>query len=257
LAPSFHAHETGTGKSLLILHGFLGGARQFLPLADALGTQFHCLIPDLPGHGLTPWDPKLTSLAQLADQLYAWVTSRTNGPVQVLGHSMGGYIAAALAARHPGAVSQLHLLHSTTFPDTPQRQQDRNRALTFIARHGTRPYIRAFMQKLFHAPEEAWTKDALSHAERIGEAALTGYLAMMRDRPGYTEALSAQPLETRFLIGVHDGIVPPERNREEVTKMVGATAVALPAAGHMAMYEDFAGWVAWMEDRPLPDQPSS
>jgi pimeloyl-ACP methyl ester carboxylesterase len=65
------------------------------------------LIPDLPGYGRSSWPAEPLSLEGHADHLAAWLAARGDGPVQVLGHSMGGVIGLLLAERHPELVRAL------------------------------------------------------------------------------------------------------------------------------------------------------
>ncbi len=59
------------------------------------------LVPDLPGYGRSPWPETPPTLAAVADHLAGWLGDRGEGPVAVVGHSMGGVVATLLAERHP------------------------------------------------------------------------------------------------------------------------------------------------------------
>jgi pimeloyl-ACP methyl ester carboxylesterase len=65
------------------------------------------LVPDLPGYGRSPWPAEPLGLDEHADHLAAWLGGRDKGPVQVVGHSMGGVVGLLLAERHPGLVRTL------------------------------------------------------------------------------------------------------------------------------------------------------
>jgi 3-oxoadipate enol-lactonase len=95
--------EGGEGPPLLLVHGFGGAAWNFSELAPLLAGR-RLIIPDLPGHGASsPLPaPTLTGFADVLCELL-------DGPVDVLGHSMGGVVALRLAERHPLLVRRLVL----------------------------------------------------------------------------------------------------------------------------------------------------
>jgi len=96
-------YEGGDGPPLLLLHGFGGAAWNFSELAPLLAGR-RLLIPDLPGHGRS--DPlPAPSMSAFADVVAALL----DGPVGVVGHSMGGVVALRLAERHPHLVRGLVL----------------------------------------------------------------------------------------------------------------------------------------------------
>src|SRR3954452_23723346 len=95
--------EGGEGPPLLLLHGFGGAAWNFAELVPLLRGR-RLIVPDLPGHGGSSPLPA-TSLAAFADVVAAML----EGPVDVVGHSMGGVVALRLAERHPALVRRLVL----------------------------------------------------------------------------------------------------------------------------------------------------
>lgn len=95
--------EGGEGPPLLLVHGFGGAAWNFSELAPLLPGR-RLIVPDLPGHGASSPLPAPT-LAGFADVL----AELLDGPVDVLGHSLGGVVALRLAERHPALVRRLVL----------------------------------------------------------------------------------------------------------------------------------------------------
>jgi pimeloyl-ACP methyl ester carboxylesterase len=96
--------ERGEGPPLLLIHGYGGSAWNFSELAPLLPGR-RLLIPDLPGHGASAPLPSSASLAGYADALAATLP----GPVDVLGHSLGGVVALRLAERRPDLVRSIVL----------------------------------------------------------------------------------------------------------------------------------------------------
>lgn len=103
--------EAGRGEPVLYVHGFTGMKENWLPLLGAMGRQRLHLAPDLPGWGESVRGEGLDyGYAEQARRLAEFIDARIGGPVDVVGHSMGGGIAAVLAARHPDKVRRLVLL---------------------------------------------------------------------------------------------------------------------------------------------------
>ena len=76
-----------------------GAAIAYQPLASALPTEWDVLAAELPGHDPVHPDESLRPMDEVLDQLADEVLARTDGPVAVYGHCLGGATAAALALR--------------------------------------------------------------------------------------------------------------------------------------------------------------
>jgi pimeloyl-ACP methyl ester carboxylesterase len=100
----------GAGKApLLLLHGLLGSGRNWQTagagLAEAAdGRNVWAL--DMRNHGKSPWNDVMTYDAMVADVL-CWLDAQGMAAVDLMGHSMGGKVAMALACRHPERVRRL------------------------------------------------------------------------------------------------------------------------------------------------------
>jgi len=85
----------------LLLHGALGSGRQMAPLGALLGHDLPC--PDLIGHGsLAHLDAPMTM-----EKMVAQVAAIIKHPTDIIGYSMGGYIALIVAAKHPEKVRRV------------------------------------------------------------------------------------------------------------------------------------------------------
>ena len=111
--------------AVLVLHGLTGSPRSVAGLADALaGAGFEVEAPLLPGHGTSPEDLagcRWADWVGAAEDSYAALTRRTPGPVVAVGLSMGGALAASVAASHP-AVAGLATINPLVDPPAPAFQ---------------------------------------------------------------------------------------------------------------------------------------
>lgn len=103
-----HMIDHGTQSdlpTLLIAHGLYGSARNWGVIARRLSDDRRVVAVDMRNHGASDWQPS-HSYPDLAADL-AEVCEALPGPVDVLGHSMGGKAAMALALTYPDQVNRL------------------------------------------------------------------------------------------------------------------------------------------------------
>ena len=95
-------------RRAVFLHGLFGRGKNFTTVAQGLLPETQSLLLDLPNHGQSGWTAGF-SYAEQADLVAAYLRSNfaAAGPVDVVGHSMGGKVAMVLALRHPDLVRRL------------------------------------------------------------------------------------------------------------------------------------------------------
>lgn len=94
---------------LLLIHGSGAAGSFWSPVVPALAGHHHVVRVDLPGCGQSPPAPSYEVPAQ-ADRVAAVLDDLDLGPVTVVGHSGGGYVATALTERRPDLVRSLALV---------------------------------------------------------------------------------------------------------------------------------------------------
>lgn len=101
------AFETvGSGAPLLVLHGLFGSSTNWRGVARQLADTHTVHSVDLRNHGASPWSDSM-DYAEMADDVMQLMDRLALNEAAVLGHSMGGKTAMALALRHPQRVSRL------------------------------------------------------------------------------------------------------------------------------------------------------
>lgn len=98
--------EAGSGPPLVILHGLFGSGRNWTRVARQLGAAWQVYALDLRNHGESPWSDDVSYSAMAGDVL-AFLDRQGIGQATVVGHSMGGKTAMALALEHPERVRDL------------------------------------------------------------------------------------------------------------------------------------------------------
>ncbi|ARB29260.1 alpha/beta hydrolase [Pseudomonas tolaasii] len=114
----FHYVDEGKGPPLVMIHGLMGSSRNLTyALSGQLRERFRVITLDRPGSGYsTRHSGTAADLPAQARQIAAFIKTLDLDKPLVLGHSLGGAIALALALDHPHAVSGLILVAPLTHP---------------------------------------------------------------------------------------------------------------------------------------------
>jgi pimeloyl-ACP methyl ester carboxylesterase len=242
----------GSGPSLLLIMGYAGTMETWDPLfVDALARHYRVVIFDNAGTGATRALPGPLTIDAMAAQTSALIDALRLGRTDVLGWSMGGMIAQALAVTHPGQVRRLVLCAS--FPGTgrivkpPQKQID---ALTSGNPQTTSaalfPADQAFAFDAMSAelslyPAHATASAATTAAQ--GSASLQWFAG--RDAGGRETARIAAP--TLIADGAVDRLDAPFNDHVLAGVIRHSTLLLYPDAGHAFLFQEGAPFVARVE----------
>jgi pimeloyl-ACP methyl ester carboxylesterase len=111
----------GSRPALVLCHGFSGSAHDFALHIEDLAGDRRVIALDHRGHGRSgrPADPADYSLTQLTDDLIAFVGEVAGGPIDLLGHSMGGQLAMRMTLARPDLVHSLILMDTSGWSFLP------------------------------------------------------------------------------------------------------------------------------------------
>jgi pimeloyl-ACP methyl ester carboxylesterase len=99
----------GKGKPLMLVAGLGSDSQSWQPIIEELSSHFMLILPDNRGAGRTVPQDTDTSIRQIADDCIALSKHLGLGSFDLLGHSMGGFVALDLAIRYPHSVDRLIL----------------------------------------------------------------------------------------------------------------------------------------------------
>jgi 3-oxoadipate enol-lactonase len=184
------------------------------------------------------WEPQLPSLREhdvVAPRLYgrgrtmaAWAESiagETEGELVVVGASMGGYAALALARRVPERVRALLLVGSRPDPDSDERRAGRADTIELIRNEGADGLWRMMVPKLFADPSVA--DERLLFREPEG---LIAAIEAIRDREDFTQLARDFGGPLQFVVGEHENFVTADELAEFDIREV-------PGSGHLVNLE--------------------
>lgn len=234
-----HYTRSGRGQAVLLLHGFLESSSIWKPLGKAF-TGRTTIAVDLLGHGQTGSLAYVHTMDEMADAAMTVIKNLGLRRADVVGHSMGGYVALALAERYPDAVRSLTLYQSSALADTPLKQADRQRAAALVKENHT-AFIAHSIPALF-APEartrhrrqvQALVKKAQHTTARGAAAALAG----MAQRPDRSVILALAPFPVTVVYSEADPRIPTEESLALGTLNPRIKLISLGAVGHMGHIE--------------------
>jgi 2-succinyl-6-hydroxy-2,4-cyclohexadiene-1-carboxylate synthase len=193
---SLRGIDEGSGEPVLVLHGFTGRSESMEGVAAGLREDFRVLRLDLVGHGESdaPEDPAAYGMERCVEQVEACLDALALPRVHVLGYSMGGRTALALAARRPGRVRSLVMVGASAGIAAPEARTERVRADEALALDIEREGLAAFVERWMALP-------LFASQARLGPA----FLAAARE-----ERLRNDPRGlARSLRGMGGGAQPP------------------------------------------------
>ncbi|CAN5638687.1 alpha/beta hydrolase [soil metagenome] len=228
-----------TRPSLIFLHYFGGSSLAWTEVIEELAKDYHCLAPDLRGFGTSDALPENYAVKDYADDVSNLISVLTIEDFVLIGHSMGGKIALALAARKPKGLHSLILLAPS--PPTPEPIKEDERA-KLLATHGnarvaTDTVCKAAEEKLSSEVFECAVNDNL----RSSDAAWRAWLER-----GSREDISSEvgQINVPVLVaaGEKDEIITAKLLKREIVRRVkNARLVVVSEVKHLLPLEAAAG----------------
>ncbi|HEU4468652.1 MAG TPA: alpha/beta hydrolase [Nitrososphaeraceae archaeon] len=235
----------GSGKPLLLIPGFSMTMDMWSPLMiEKLSENRTVILFDNRGMGstvATSKDNKNYSIEQLANDTAAVVDGLNIGkPVDVLGLSMGGFIAQELALLHPQTVNKLIIFASScggNYAIPPQVSPKAMRGM--LNGNATEE---EFLSTLF---PEKWIQDNMEYIKsnivspvgKVSQEILHEQANANLKWQGTCDRLSHLKTPTLVLTGTSDITSPPANSLAMAQRIPGAWLVQLSGGGHGVMFQ--------------------
>jgi pimeloyl-ACP methyl ester carboxylesterase len=236
-------YEGGQGPDLVYLHD-AGGVTEANPLLAALARTHHVYAPLIPGYGDSQEAPEIRDMLDFT--LHGWDVIEALGlkdPILV-GHSMGGMIAAEMAAIAPNDVSRLALIAPAGLWDDAHPVPDLFSLLPFempaLLFHDAEAGA-ALLTAGRNVEDPGFLQQYLvANARQLGMAGRI--LFPIPDR-GLAQRLYRIKARTVLIWGDSDKLMPPVYAHAFKKGIAGAELVSIPEAGHMVTVEKTAAVV--------------
>src|SRR5262245_7430672 len=226
----------GEGDPLLFLHS-AGGLQGWPPFLESLARSFRVIAPDHPGFGRSEGLEHLDDVVDLALYYTEFIAAMGLDQPYLVGHSLGGMIAAEVAAIAPEVASRLVLIAPVGL------WLDDHPVLDFFA-----ATPEELATAIFHDPSSAIAQEMLSvpadpeaqleaMLERTKNLSATGKFLWPIPDKGLKKRIHRIIAPTLILWGTSDRLVPPIYGEAFLTRLQRARLALFTGASHMLPYE--------------------
>lgn len=238
-----HIHYSvyGKGTPVMLIHGFGEDSNIWQHQIDHLSTNYHLIVPDLPGSGKSNLlQLENCGLNEYADVLKTILDKEGIHQCIMIGHSMGGYITLAFEENYADMLAAFGLFHSTAFADDPEKKITRKKAIGFIQQNGAHSFLKTSIPGLFYneSNSKAQIDELLEKGNKFSPETLIQYYSAMISRPDRTNILKSASKPVLFILGQHDKAVPFGQGLEQVHMPQMSAVYILRTSAHMGMLEE-------------------
>lgn len=228
----------GKGQPLVLLHGLCEDSTIWDEFIKGL-PDFLIIRPDLSGFGESEILPE-HSIDLMAESVKAILDELHIAKCIMVGHSLGGYVTVALAKRYPSVIVGMGLFHSHPFEDTPEKKEERLKAINFVKQNGHIVYVKQLIPKLFAelfaTSNEFLINGLIFKASKYPPATIIGAQEAMLNRPDNSAVLKNAAYPVLLIIGKQDKVVPYDISLKMMPLPTVADIHILPKVAHMGMF---------------------
>ena len=234
--------ESGTGRALVLLHGFPLTAEMWQPQLDRVPDGWRFIAPDLRGFGA---DPSEVSPAQTLDEYAGDVVGLMDAlsieRAVIGGLSMGGYITFALFRLAPARFDGVILADTKAPADTSEGLAGRRAMRETLRSQGVSAVVDSLLPKVVGETTRRERPQVLADIRRLMErnqpAAIDAALHALMNRQDSTPDLGRIRHPTLVVVGQEDTVTPTTEAEHLASAIASAELVVLRRAGHLSNLE--------------------
>ncbi|MDO7171014.1 alpha/beta hydrolase [Mariniflexile sp. AS56] len=231
--------DNGVGNAVVFLHGFLENLTMWDAFIPKLSKKNRVICIDLLGHGNTECLGYIHTMELMADAVETVLNHLNITQATLIGHSMGGYVALAFAEKNPETLKGLCLMNSTALPDTPEKKQNRDRAIAAV-KQNYKTFIRIAVNNLFR-PKNRITfsneiKEVINEALKTPLQGIIAALEGMKIRENREHILKTPNLNKMMIISIKDPVLDYKTLLKQ-TENTNIKSIQFPD-GHMSHIEN-------------------
>ncbi len=229
-------------KRLVLIHGFLENASMWQYIVPRLSYRrnFNLSIPELPGHGKNTFIPSEHTAEAYCKNILDQLKLKDNEELFIIGHSMGGYLAANLAAMMPSRISGLCFFQSKAGSDSEGKIVERKRAIE-AAKQNKSLYVRTMLTScVLERNRERLKQDlerTMADAEKLSFEAIEAAQELMISRPDNVEILKDRRFPLYYFLSEQDLSLPIDVLNKEIEQLPGAVSYIANNTAHFGYME--------------------
>lgn len=235
-----HYTDTGDGEPLILLHANPGDSRDFEAVIPALAKKFRVLALDWPGYGNSdvPSPAESTSIPLYRNVLTSFMEALAIPRAAFIGNSVGGNVAARLAATMPEKVSALVLVSPGGF--TPHNALSRGFCRLQGSALSIPPRVFAGLYLKRHTPwaqamlDRASTLQSTPERLTVNRALWRGFGSADSDLRSVAPRIIAPTL---LVFGAHDPVIPAKKDGVLASDCMPTAKKIIMPCGHAAFAE--------------------
>jgi pimeloyl-ACP methyl ester carboxylesterase len=228
---------------LVLLHAFPLDAGLWSGVVPELSADRTVVTPEFPGLGDAEAHTG-ASVDGFADAVAERIAGLPGGRAMVGGLSLGGYVALALAARHPDRVAALVLSNTRAEPDTEEAAAGRHASAAQVRTEGLGPFLDGFVPRMVAPGDLAALHAVRAIADAQNPEAVAGALEALAGRADRRPDLAAMRMPALVIAGSEDGLTPPALSEAMVAALPDARLHVVEGAGHLTALERPGEWAA-------------
>ncbi|HEX3585607.1 MAG TPA: alpha/beta fold hydrolase [Candidatus Angelobacter sp.] len=248
--------EGGNGEPVVLLHGFGASADSWNRFAKPLTRRYRVIAPDQPGWGAsTRIETASYGYPAQIERLHQLFSALGLKRVHLVGHSMGGFIASAYAARYPSEVITLGLIapHGMVEPVSSELANDVAKGDNWLVASSYQEFDR-LLNNIFarrpYAPK-AVVRYLADHAIRGSAKSAKIFAEMQTNDPPLADRLPCITAPALIVWGDHDRVLHVSCADLFRQGIKSSEVMIIPSSGHMPLVENAGtcarAWLAFVE----------
>jgi pimeloyl-ACP methyl ester carboxylesterase len=248
--------EGGHGEPVVLLHGFGASADSWNRFAKPLAMRYRVIAPDLPGWGAsTRVETASYGYPAQVERLHQFLSLLKLGRVHLIGHSMGGFIASAYAARYPDKVITLGLIapHGMIEPEPSELARDVAKGDNWLVASSLPEFDRLLTNVFAKRPytPKVVLRYLANHSIRNATKSQQIFTEMQTNDPPLAERLSHINAPALIIWGDQDRVLHVSCADLFRQGIKSSEVMVIPGSGHMPLVENArqcaAAWLAFVE----------
>jgi 3-oxoadipate enol-lactonase len=231
----------GSGLPLVLLHPFPVHHEFWLPVTEALASQYKLILPDLRGHGESDIGDGSATMEKHALDIARILDHAEVGRAAFAGVSIGGYALFEFWRRFRGRVAAFSLINTKAGADTPDARAARLKIAEDVMERGTEAFLESMLPKLLGSTTRSARPDLAGAALRMMRKMSPEDIAIvqrgMAERPDSGATLKTVNVPTLIVTGEEDvltGVAEAEFMHQNIS---GSQLRVIQKAGHYSPWE--------------------